>query len=119
MGHGDKSFVIGAAAGPWPYINSNCEVKYLNIFKKVYFFISFLIKKKIEFVRENNFFSHPVHIYHVSRFMANEIHGHKLNNNVDKNNSFFHRVIIYDIIKFMPMYFNSHKPTNNVDMNSM
>lgn len=26
LGHGDKSFVIGAGAGPWPYLNSNCEM---------------------------------------------------------------------------------------------
>lgn len=23
---GEKSFVIGAGAGPWPYLKSNCEV---------------------------------------------------------------------------------------------
>ncbi|XP_033220131.1 ester hydrolase C11orf54 homolog [Belonocnema kinseyi] len=26
VGHGEKSFVIGAAGGPWPYINNNCEL---------------------------------------------------------------------------------------------
>ncbi|XP_051174439.1 ester hydrolase C11orf54 homolog [Leptopilina boulardi] len=26
LNHGDKSFVIGAGAGPWPYINTNCEM---------------------------------------------------------------------------------------------
>ncbi|XP_015172505.1 PREDICTED: ester hydrolase C11orf54 homolog [Polistes dominula] len=26
MNYSDKSFVIGAGAGPWPYINSNCEL---------------------------------------------------------------------------------------------
>ncbi|XP_033219952.1 ester hydrolase C11orf54 homolog isoform X2 [Belonocnema kinseyi] len=26
VGHGDKSLVIGAGGGPWPYINSNCEL---------------------------------------------------------------------------------------------
>lgn len=26
LGHGDKSFVIGAGAGPWPHVNTNCEM---------------------------------------------------------------------------------------------
>ncbi|XP_043484067.1 ester hydrolase C11orf54 homolog [Leptopilina heterotoma] len=26
LNHGDKSFVIGAGAGPWPYANTNCEM---------------------------------------------------------------------------------------------
>jgi hypothetical protein len=24
--YGDRAFVAGAGAGPWPYLNSNCEV---------------------------------------------------------------------------------------------
>lgn len=31
LNHGDKSFVIGAGAGPWPYANTNCEVNFTII----------------------------------------------------------------------------------------